>query len=545
MCWCDHAAAAFRTWLRARYGGHSTRSTRRGAPRSGASGTPSWEQVLPPRETQYLPNPGPGRWTSAGSGRTNCSPRYTEQRDALRVPHAGRAGHHELHGARSPGDRPVVVGARGGRRGGRPLPVVRRAAGRGTRTSRSSPTGRAGIGGGRPWLLMEQAPSTVIDSGVLTHRSPGRMHAPTACSTWRGASDGAMFFQWRASRAGAEMYHPALVPHAGADTQDLRARRPHWAPRCRGCRRSPGRSPYPRAPRCMVDAPSHWALQAGGCRHRTSGTWTWPVRCTRSLWRSGVMLRRRRRPMLTCPPTAWWSSPPFTCCLTRRPRRCGRIPRLAGSWLSRSAAGSRTTLTAIWLGGYPGALRDVLGIRVEEFHPLQPAESVALAGDACPDSTWAGRLWAERLRPEGAAVIATYAAGDLAGLPALTRHSFGAGTAWYLSTLLSDDALTTLLGSIAGEACGASPGVARRFRDPPAGRGRAVVAVRVQLRRCPRLGAGLAESTWSPALRSRTCSASLLAATRSSAKNLRLTTDPAVPAPSGPLAGRRRRLSSY
>jgi len=117
------------------------------------------------------------------------------------------------------------------------------------------------------------------------------------------------------------------------------------------------------------------------------------------------------------------------------------------------------------------ALRDVLGIRAEEFHPLQPAESVALAGDACADSTWAGRLWAERLRLEGAAVIATYASGDLAGLPAVTRHSFLAGTAWYLSTLLSDNALTTLLGSIIGQAGGVSlgfPGVSvtrRRATD--------------------------------------------------------------------------------
>src|SRR5699024_11666246 len=33
----------------------------------------------------------------------------------------------------------------------------------------------------------------------------------------RGA-DGIMFFQWRQSRAGAEKYHSAMVPHAGKDT---------------------------------------------------------------------------------------------------------------------------------------------------------------------------------------------------------------------------------------------------------------------------------------------------------------------------------------
>ena len=34
----------------------------------------------------------------------------------------------------------------------------------------------------------------------------------------RGA-DGALFFQWRASRAGAEKFHSGLLPHAGTDTK--------------------------------------------------------------------------------------------------------------------------------------------------------------------------------------------------------------------------------------------------------------------------------------------------------------------------------------
>ena len=146
----------------------------------------------------------------------------------------------------------------------------------------------------------------------------------------------------------------------------------------------------------------------------------------------------------------------------------------------------------IRMGGYPGALRDVLGIRVEEFHPLHPAASAILnvadpvpSGPAGPAGSLAGHqwnarqltgyLWTERLRAEGADVLAAYSAGPLAGLPAVTRHAFGAGTAWYLSTLLSADDLTALLLGIAAEAgvlpaSPAPPGVSvTRRRD---GRGR-------------------------------------------------------------------------
>ena len=69
-------------------------------------------------------------------------------------------------------------------------------------------------------------------------------------------------------------------------------------------------------------------------------------------------------------------------------------------------------------------------------------------------------------------MLAAYDSGDLAGLPAVTKHSFCAGTAWYLSTLLSDDALAALLGSIAGAAGvpASPPGVSVTRREGADGR---------------------------------------------------------------------------
>jgi beta-galactosidase len=72
-------------------------------------------------------------------------------------------------------------------------------------------------------------------------------------------------------------------------------------------------------------------------------------------------------------------------------------------------------------GGYPCELRDVFGIRVEEFRPLPPAGTVALTGGDH------GTVWSEELRCEGAEVLASYAEGVLAGHPAVTRNSFGGG----------------------------------------------------------------------------------------------------------------------
>ena len=103
---------------------------------------------------------------------------------------------------------------------------------------------------------------------------------------------------------------------------------------------------------------------------------------------------------------------------------------------------------AVHEGAYPGPLRDVLGLTVEEFSPLLPGERVRVTG---PDGTeLAADVWTEFVVPRGAETVLTYADGLAAGLPAVTRHRLGEGTAWYVSTRLGADGLDALLGR-AGE----------------------------------------------------------------------------------------------
>ena len=62
------------------------------------------------------------------------------------------------------------------------------------------------------------------------------------------------------------------------------------------------------------------------------------------------------------------------------------------------------------LGGYPGAFRELLGVRVEEFFPLMPGSRVALGQGE-------GRLWSEDVTAVDCEVVDRYAAGPLAGGP--------------------------------------------------------------------------------------------------------------------------------
>ena len=95
----------------------------------------------------------------------------------------------------------------------------------------------------------------------------------------------------------------------------------------------------------------------------------------------------------------------------------------------------------VWPGGYPGALRDLLGVRALQHYPLDPAvDAVTVCGE---DGEYWGRArrWSEELDVADAKVVARYADGPFAGRAAVTRVGRGAGQAWYVSCDLEDAGL--------------------------------------------------------------------------------------------------------
>lgn len=86
----------------------------------------------------------------------------------------------------------------------------------------------------------------------------------------------------------------------------------------------------------------------------------------------------------------------------------------------------------------------------DELFPLLPGQSVGLAGQVPPDAT--ADLWTERIRLTGAEAVATYADGALAGVPAITRHPYGSGTACYPATHPDPATLAAVLERVRREA---------------------------------------------------------------------------------------------
>jgi beta-galactosidase len=311
-----------------------------------------------------------------------------------------------------------------------------------------------GIAHGSPWLLMEHSTSAVNWQPRNLAKAPGQLRRNSLTHVARG-SDGALFFQWRASAAGAEKFHSALLPHAGTDTRVWResvelGQNMAAIKEIRGSRVDSSIA-------IVIDWDAWWASELDA--HPTTDVhYLDAVRDVHSaLWRLG------RTADLVHPSDdlsryALVILPTLYLVTDETVERVGRYVNGGGRAVVTYFSGIADVDDHIRLGGYPGGFAELLGVRMEEFCPL-PAHATVSLSDGSTAS-----VWTERGRVTTASALATFADGPSAGSPAVTRNGVGNGTAWYVATRLDPDAWDRFLGSIADDA--AVPAV---VPDAPAG----------------------------------------------------------------------------
>ncbi|MFF2344934.1 beta-galactosidase [Pseudarthrobacter sp. NPDC058119] len=311
-----------------------------------------------------------------------------------------------------------------------------------------------GIAGGDPWILMEHSTSAVNWQPRNQPKLPGEMLRNSLAHVARGA-DAVMFFQWRQSFAGSEKFHSAMVPHGGRDTRvwrevvELGAALKRLEP-VRGSRVQSRAA-------IVFDYEAWWASEFDSKPSIDVKYLDLLRGFHRALFLRGISVD------LVHPSASLAGYDLVLVCTLYA------VSDDSAANIAAAAAAGATVLVSYFsgivdmqdhvrLGGYPGAFRELLGVRVEEFHPLLAGFQLKLS-----DGT-VSSVWSEHVHLAGAEAMQTLTGYPLDGVPSLTRRAVGSGVAWYLATFPDRDGIDALLDKLLAESgvapvADADPGV--------------------------------------------------------------------------------------
>jgi beta-galactosidase len=422
VCYSEETATAWRHWLAERYADAEAIN--------GAWGTAFWghhfesiDEISPPRTARTNHNPGLlldfSRFTSDA-----LLGHYMAERDVLRevTPHVPVTTNFMVMGEPGADDysrwaREVDIVANDHYlRADDPYPS--------NDLSFSADRVR-GMAGGGPWLLMEHSTGAVNWQGINLAKTPGQLARNSLAHIAHG-SEGALYFQWRQSTAGAEQYHSGMLPHAGAESRIFRevvefgALLKRIAP-------AAGTVVEKARVAILFDDQTAWLLRATRGPSNALRAVDLPRALHRAFTTRGIAVDVLPSSAaldgydLVLAPTLPLADEATAAALKQAAERGAHV-------LVGFHSGVMDRNGRVLTGGYPGRFREMLGIRVTEVLPLLPDERAAI------DAGWYGEMWTEDLEVGDAEVLARYTEGALAGVPVLTRRRIGSGTASYLST---------------------------------------------------------------------------------------------------------------
>ncbi len=320
---------------------------------------------------------------------------------------------------------------------------------------------------GKPWYVMEHSTSAVQWKPLNMRKRKGETVRDSLAHVAMGA-DAINFFQWRASAFGAESFHSAMVPHAGEDTKLFRQVCELGETLRTLADAGVQGSELERSDTAILfSAESEWATRSETLPSMKLNHW----HDVRDWYRAFLDAGTRADIM---PLKYDWSDyktvvlPTVLMLSAVDTRRLADFVAAGGRVVVGYATGLIDENFHTWLGGYPGAgnglLRDMLGIRGEEFNILGSGvegepEAIRLGagGEVAPEDAAAlngatTRLWQNDVTVTGdrTQVLAMYAGEEadeweLDGMAAVTRNPYGAGEAYFVGCDLDVADLTKLI----------------------------------------------------------------------------------------------------
>ena len=301
-----------------------------------------------------------------------------------------------------------------------------------------------GLKDGQPFMLMEQTPSSQNWQPVNALKRPGVLRLWSYLAVAHGAET-VMYFQWRRGRGGSEKFHGAVVEHGGrSDTRVFREVTELGAELERLGDTTIGAT-TPTRVALLFDWDNWWAIESAVGPINPKDYVGTVRRHYNAFWRKNVPVdivfsdSELGRYDLVVAPTLHMIKPGLT-------ERIEALVERGGSFVTTYFTGV-VDETDLAFEGYPGPLRQVLGIRVEEIEALYEGQVNQIIMADGSGSYSCARL-CDIIHCAGARVLATYGDDFYAGSPVVTENTFGEGRAYYIASDAEDRFLDDFYGHL-------------------------------------------------------------------------------------------------
>lgn len=286
-----------------------------------------------------------------------------------------------------------------------------------------------GLKGGDPFVLMEQTPSVTNWQPYNALKRPGVMRLWSYQAVAHGA-DAVMFFQMRRSIGACEKFHGAVIDHAGHENTRVFRELTALGAELEKIGDMTLGAKSEKKVALLFDWDNWWAVQL-------SAGPSCELKYYEEVLHFYTALHSNNIPVdiigteddlneykVVVAPVLYMTKNGYD-------EKLRQYVKKGGTFITTFLSGIVEEHDLVITGGYPGNLRDIMGIWVEEIDALpQGSEnSFTYKGKQYP-----AKLLCDIMHPEGAKVLSSYEEDFYAGTPVIVKNELGDGSAYYLGS---------------------------------------------------------------------------------------------------------------
>jgi len=292
-----------------------------------------------------------------------------------------------------------------------------------------------GLKDGQPYMMVEQTPSQQNWQPYNTLKRPGVMRLLSYQAIAHG-SDTVMFFQLRRSIGGVEKLHGAVIEHCGHENTRVFRECAQLGKELKSLGDSILDSRIEAKVGIIFDWDNWWAVENSSGPSKDLNYFNTVDKYYKAFYDMNIPVDIIRpnsdlsRYDIVVAPLMYMVKPGVA-------ENLEKFVDNGGTFITSVFSGIVDENDIVTLGGYPGKLRKLLGIWVEEIDALLPGSTNGIVVNKnIPglDERYECSLLCDLLHLEGAESLAVYESDFYAGMPCLTRNNFGKGKAYYVAT---------------------------------------------------------------------------------------------------------------